>query len=295
MAAPAPHSTLPGDLPPGGRTRLAPTPSGYLHAGNALNFILAHKLARLAGARLLLRIDDLDADRARAEYLDDIFQSLAWLGITWDEGPKDPDDHWQSWSQALRLDRYMELVEALRRAGHLYACSCTRSSLRQASNDGRYPGTCRDRGLPFDGPDMAWRLHVPEGTTVVVHDLWGRPRSVDLARAMGDPVLRQRSGMPAYQVASLADDLDRTVTFVVRGADLLPSTACQLYIASLLGLSDRAPGRYLHHGLLTNADGTKLSKSAGAGSLLAMRTAGQGPEALWEAAERTLSDHQPGS
>ncbi len=277
--------------PPGGRTRLAPTPSGFLHAGNAVNLVIAHTLARAAGARLRLRIDDLDAERVRPAYVADVFRSLRWLGITWDDGPVSPEEHAADFSQLLRLPRYHALIARLRAClsgrragGHLYACTCSRSRLARAAC------TCRSAGHPFDAPDTAWRLHVPQGTIIHVPVLAGAPVTVDLAEAMGDPVLRQRNGRPAYQIASLADDLDHGTTFIVRGADLLASTACQLHLAQLLGEEAFLHVAFLHHPLERAADGTKLAKSAGSTSLHAMRAAGHGPEALWARAEAVLQD-----
>jgi len=300
-ACPAPAGRLPQagsipapgtvkDLPPSGRTRIAPTPSGFLHAGNAINFLLAARLAGATGATLLLRIDDLDAPRVRPEYVEDIFRSLEWLGIAWDEGPSGPEDLAANWSQRLRLPRYHTLLAALREKGVLYACDCSRSVLRQASLDGRYPGTCRDRGLPLDTPDRAWRLRVPDDAAIAIPPLIGSERMVRLADAMGDPVLRQRDGMPAYQIASLADDVDHGITFIVRGEDLLISSACQLHLASLPGLEGFLRTRFLHHPLLLGEDGHKLSKSDGASSLKAMREAGRSPDALHRQADRLLED-----
>lgn len=277
-------------IPKGGRTRLAPTPSGYLHAGNAINFLITARLAQATGARVLLRIDDLDAERVRPEYLEDIFRSLEWLGIAWDEGPSGPEDFRQNWSQQLRLARYHELTDALRRQGVLYACDCSRSKLRTEAIEGRYPGTCRTRGSDLDGPDRAWRLDLGAELTVQVPSCSGASTEVDLARSMGDPILRQRNGRPAYQLASLADDIDFATTFIVRGADLLASSACQLHCAELLGLKTLQQVCFVHHELLHDDAGNKLSKSAGASSLKAMREGGLGPGALHEQADRLLAD-----
>jgi glutamyl/glutaminyl-tRNA synthetase len=264
-----------------GRTRIAPTPSGFLHAGNAIDFLLADALAREQGLRMWLRIDDLDAGRARPEYLQDVFDSLHWLGIHWDEGPRDPLEHAQRWSQLRRLHRYHEVLQALREAGALYGCICTRSGSRGA--DGRYTGHCRDLGIDLDDPQAAWRLRVPAGRMVVVNGIAGEAFHADVHALMGDVVLRQRAleggpPMPAYQVASLADDVDHAVTVIARGADLLPSTAVQLYLAELLGLHAFLNVRFLHHPLLLDDQGLKLSKTAGATSLKAMRERGEGPE-----------------
>lgn len=272
----------------GGSTRLAPTPSGFLHAGNALNFLITSQLARAHGATLRLRIDDLDTERVRPAYVQDIFGTLDWLGIRPDVGPVSAQDHALNWSQAARAGRYLAFVERLRADGHLYACTCSRKQ-QVLDAAGRYAGTCRSRGLPFDAPDTAWRLRIPEGVHVTVPSIAGLPVVVDLAAAMGDPVLRQRNGRPAYQIASLADDLDHGTTFIVRGADLLPSTACQLYIAGLLGPNAFAQVRFLHHDLLLDAQGEKMSKSGGAASLKAMREAGAGPQDLVRQAGTLLS------
>jgi glutamyl/glutaminyl-tRNA synthetase len=275
---------VPPHLPHGGRTRLAPTPSGFLHAGNAINFLLTYQLARATGSAILLRIDDLDAERVRPAYLEDIFRSLEWLGITWDEGPSGPEEHQRDWSQRKRIPRYQELADALRAKGLVYGCTCSRQQVRERSTDGRYPGTCRDLGLPLDAPDTAWRLRLAPTGPIGIPLLTGGIQPVDLMAHMGDPVVRQRAGdgpgVPAYQLASLADDVDRRITFVVRGEDLLPSTACQLHIAELLGLNEFEVVRFLHHPLLLDPEGRKLSKSEGASSLQAMQAAGHSADGL---------------
>lgn len=235
--------------------------------------MLTWRLARLAQGDVLLRIDDLDADRARPAYIDDIFGTLRWLGITWDRGPKDAKDFQRHWSQRLRTGRYLELVEQLRALGQLYACDCSRKAITARSPHG-YDGHCRERGLPFDAPDVAWRLRVPEGLAVRCNAWPQGPHPLEVAQLMPDPILRQRDGRPAYQIASLADDHDLGITFIVRGEDLLPSTACQLYLARLLGLDAFSDVRFVHHPLVRDVRGEKLSKSQGAGSLRAMREAG---------------------
>lgn len=274
----------------GGRTRLAPTPSGYLHAGNAINFLITAALARATGSNVMLRIDDLDAERARPEYLEDIFRSLEWLGIGWDEGPSGPADFLERWSQQLRMERYHQLADALRAQGLLFACDCSRSRLRACVPNGRYAGRCRTRGLDLDGADVAWRLDLGSQLSIQVPSCHGPSTVLDLLTAMGDPVLRQRNGRPAYQLASLADDLDFNTTFIVRGMDLLPSSACQLHCADLLGLQRFRDCCFVHHGLLMDETGAKLSKSAGATSLKAMREAGQDASSLQEQAELMLQE-----
>ena len=267
-------------IPRGGRTRIAPTPSGYLHAGNAVDFLITARLAAASKATVRLRIDDLDAERARPEYIQDIFASLEWLGIRWEEGPTGPEDHATRWSQELRIPRYMELLAQLEHQGHLYACSCSRREITAC--------TCRDQDIPLDTAGTSWRLRVPDTCPVEIKG-WNESSSIDLAGLLHDPVLRQRNGRPAYQIASLADDVDHGITFIVRGADLLPSTACQLYLAELLGLTAFKEVRFLHHLLITDANGNKLSKSEGAASLKAMREAGLSPDALPRQADAMLT------
>lgn len=248
------------------RTRIAPTPSGFLHAGNALNFLIAHRIAREEGGNVLLRIDDLDAARARPEYVKDIFDSLQWLGITWDEGPLDAEDFYRNWSQALRSADANALLTALKDAGHLYACTCSRPRMARCA--------CRSADIPFDLPDASWRLRVPEPCVATIHCWPAGEVQVDLHTALRDPVLRQRNGSPAYQIASLADDARFRMNLIVRGEDLRPSSACQVFIAQLLGLRSFVEARFIHHPLLTDNSGHKLSKSEGATSLRAMRNAG---------------------
>lgn len=237
----------------------------------------------------MLRIDDLDAERARPEYLEDIFYSLEWLGIGWDDGPSGPADFLERWSQQRRVARYQQLADALRAQGVLYACECSRSKLRELAPDGRYPGTCRGRGLDMDGADVAWRLDLGDTLPIRVPSCYGHSPELDLVSAMGDPILRQRNGRPAYQLASLADDVDFATTFVVRGMDLLPSSACQLHCATLLGLQHFHQCCFVHHELLHDNAGNKLSKSAGATSLKAMREAGLDASTLHAQADRMLA------
>lgn len=251
-------------------TRLAPTPSGYLHLGNAWCFTLAWLLARSRGGAVHLRIDDLDAARLRREYLEDIFASLAWLGLDWDSGPRSPEDFLARHSQRLRFDRYREALErlaGLREEGRplLYACDCSRERIRRdaeaSGRPGLYPGTCRDRGLPLDAPGTALRMRLPEGETVAADDLVAGRLRLEPGRESGDVVLRQRNGDPAYQLASVVDDEDLGIRAVVRGMDLLPSTGIQLALAGRLGAGGFLSAAFLHHGLIVDAAGGKLSKS----------------------------------
>ncbi|MBL8001245.1 MAG: hypothetical protein JNL05_04710 [Flavobacteriales bacterium] len=270
-------------LPQPARTRIAPTPSGLLHPGNGAAFVLTWKLARRAGGTILLRIDDLDAERARPAYVEDIFRTIEWLGIDWDEGPTGPSDLEARWSQQQRIDRYLEAVERLRSSGRLYACTCSRTELPRC--------TCRTAGRPLDAVGVSWRLDLLTAPAVPMRRWPGAGVALEPARLMPqDPVIRQRNGRPAYQVASLVDDLDHRIDLVVRGEDLLPSTACQLYMAGLLNEPRFGQATFVHHGLLTDEQGAKLSKSQGAGALQAMRQQGVGPERIHALADRLLEE-----
>lgn len=276
-------------------TRIAPTPSGFLHAGNAINFLLIEKIAKLTGSRILLRIDDLDTDRMRSVYLQDVFDSLEWLGIEWQIGPRDPEDHLRNWSQQFRLARYLKILDGLRELGVLYACNCSRSKLAGLKP---HHHECRNAGCDLDERGMSWRIRIDPGTRITFHDLNGIERKLDVHDLIGDTTLRQRAingsvPMPAYQIASLADDLDRKVSVIVRGADLLPSTAIQLHLASLLGLPEFLRIRFWHHPLIKDADGKKLSKSAGATSLKAMRGNGSDPDVIRAMAGRIFDQMKP--
>lgn len=270
------------------RTRFAPTPSGLLHPGNGASFVATWLLARAAGGAVVLRIDDLDRARRRDDYVEDIFRTLEWLGLDYDEGPAGPDDFYRHWSQHRRLDRYYAALEQLRQADLLYACRCSRREVAAATTDGNYPGTCRARGLGFDQPGIAWRVRVPAGATIAFTDWQRGPQQLDISGRMGDFVVRQKNELPAYQIASLVDDTDWRINFIVRGEDLLDATAAQRYLAGLLQRPAFGQATFLHHPLLREADGSKLSKSRGAGSLRAWRQAGRSPQPLYQMAARWL-------
>ncbi len=265
------------------RSRIAPTPSGLLHLGNGVNFAVTWTLVRAAGGILRLRIDDADSGRTRPEFVEDVFRQLDWLGIDWDEGPSGVDDFFRNHSQLLRRGRYLEFLSALRRAGAVYPCSCSRREIRAAAANGLYPGTCRS-GVRRGGP-FALRLRVADNAAVKVDGV-----AVPLARRMGDFVLWRKDDLPAYQLASLADDIDGGINLIVRGEDLVESSAAQLYLASLLGGEGAgfAAARFVHHPLVRGRDGEKLAKSKGSLTLAAMRAAGAAPAVVWGHAARFL-------
>lgn len=252
------------------RSRIAPTPSGYLHIGNAVNFVLTWLWVRKDNGILRLRIDDLDAARTRPEYLEDVFRTLEWLGLNWDEGPQTPDEHKRLYSQNLRTERYDELIGKLIQTGKVFACTCSRKDVA-----GQYPGTCRHRGLPLDTPDAALRILTPENVITTIRDFQKGRIPVNLYEVMRDFVIRRRDGIAAYQVASLADDTDFKINLIIRGEDLLYSTAAQLYLAELTGSRSFPETTIYHHQLLKDEQGLKLSKSAGSTSIKAWREGGK--------------------
>ncbi len=263
------------------RSRIAPTPSGYLHVGNGLSFLYTWLLSRKLGGKLILRIDDLDKGRKRSEYVRDIFESLQWLGIDWDGGPQNPLQFEEKYSQHLRMEQYHNILQQLKKPESVYACSCSRRQWQQNSVDGKYPGTCRSSGLSFESENSptAWRMAIPthEGAASFT-DLYKGKVSNILSDALGDFVIRKKNGDPAYQTASVADDLEMGVNLVVRGEDLLPSTAAQCLIANHLNTAnDFSKIVWIHHPLLLDEKGRKLSKSSGAISLKSFREQGSSP------------------
>lgn len=227
-----------------------------MHTGNAANALLVQWLARQAGGTVMLRIDDMDTARCRDAYLDDIIDLLSWLGIEWDAGPRTTAEFDRSWSTRHPTSRYRQELEAARERGlEAYACSCSRRDLAGPAQGG-CPGGCRTAGLPLEAHRTSLRARIPPGTTVVVGNV-----TVDLATEHGDVVLWRRDDLPAYHLASIIEDRDAGITDVVRGADLLPSTALQVWLAPWFAAESVAVATYRHHPLLTAADGSKLSKS----------------------------------
>ena len=245
-------------------TRIAPTPSGFLHLGNAVNAVLVSWLAAAQAGTTALRIDDADRTRSRPEYVDDIFEVLEWLEIPWTVGPRNAKEFEDSYTQVSRSAVYWQRLTAARDLGLvLYACTCSRAQLAGPAVGG-CPGGCRDTPLSLRTPDSAVRAHLPVGTTVAVAD-----RTVPIAERLGDVVLWRRDGLPAYHLTSIVDDGDLSTTHVVRGADLLESSALHIHLAPYLGSPALATATFLHHGLVRSPSGDKLSKShlAGEGPL----------------------------
>jgi len=270
------------------RGRFAPSPTGPLHLGNARTALVAWLAARAAGGAFVMRVEDLDGPRVRPGLEARILEELAWLGLDWDEGP-DVGGPFGPYRQSERLARHAGVVSRLREAGLAYPCFCSRSEVAAAahaphgpSDDGpRYPGTCRD--LSAAGREErartrrpAWRFRVPQGPVAFEDQVHG-PQSTDVAAAVGDFVVARADGVPAYQLAVVVDDAAMGVTDVVRGDDLLPSTARQLLLYRALGLA--AP-RFAHVPLVVGLDGERLAKRHGAVSLGELRSRGADPRAV---------------
>ncbi len=233
------------------RARLAPTPSGFLHWGNLLNFTLTWVHTRRASGSLALRIDDLDAQRARPEYITDIFETLKWLGFTWDEGPQSAEEFQQHFSQAARTEEYRRWLTRFEG----YACDCSRQAVKSRTS-AFYDGHCRTRGLKLEAGRNQWRL------------LSENPQN--------DIVLWRKEDAPAYHLVSLVEDLRMGTTLVVRGEDLRDSSEAQKNLAQTLGAEGESflQAHFIHHPLLLDGAGQKMSKSAGAEALKTWREQG---------------------
>lgn len=270
------------------KTRIAPTPSGYLHLGNVLSFAITWALARKSGGTVVLRIDDIDNTRFRPEYLQDIFDTLDFMGIDYDEGPRNALDFTQHYSQHLRLPQYQALLDKLVQQGKVYACPCSRSQIAAISSDGLYPLTCRNEEVALDAPETAWRVRIPVDTVISFHDLLLGNCTVALALEMPDFVVRRKDLIPAYQIASLCDDLAMGINLIVRGEDLMLSTAAQLFLAEQVGATAFTNAQFVHHPIILTGEGNKLSKSDDALSVTEMRQAGLSAKDLWQKTAVTL-------
>ncbi|MBN8249936.1 MAG: tRNA glutamyl-Q(34) synthetase GluQRS [Verrucomicrobia bacterium] len=265
------------------RGRLAPSPTGYLHLGHARTFWTAFERARACGGALVLRNEDLDRDRVRPEFVTAFLQDLRWLGIHWQEGP-DLGGPRGPYDQSARLAHYRTAFETLRATGHLFPCTCSRRDIQSALNaphagdeEPLYPGTCREASVPDAALRTAWRFRVPAGREVAFEDGAMGPQRYRAGAHFGDFVVWRQDGLPSYQLACAVDDHAMQITEVVRGADLLVSTARQILLHEALG---QAPPRYHHCPLMTDAAGQRLAKRHDALSLRALRNAGRTPEQI---------------
>ncbi|MBS3915028.1 MAG: tRNA glutamyl-Q synthetase [Bacteroidetes bacterium] len=238
--------------------RIAPTPSGYLHKGNIFNFLLTAKLAKDNDAKLMLRIDDLDAERVKQEYVDDIFRVLNQLELQWDLGPKTAGDFIRDWSQISRWDLYLGYLNQLKETRQVFACECSRKELPK---NGIYPGTCTNKNLSLENKNLAWRVK-ERAEIIQLEDQKLGTIEMNPGKELGSFIVRRRDGIPSYQLSSLADDVHFGITDIVRGKDLFDSTFMQLQLAEMLDLPAFQSIQFYHHNLITDGK-EKLSKSAG--------------------------------
>ena len=270
----------------GTTTRFAPSPTGALHLGHAYSAVLAHDLARAAGGRFLLRIEDIDGTRSRSEHAEGIIADLRWLGIDWD-GPV--------LCQSTRLAAYADALDWLRAMDLLYPCFCTRADIARevaasltAPHDEeapRYPGTCRhlsaaERAQRLANHPHAWRIDMARAVALAGDLGWhdavaGQVIADPLAH--GDVVLARKDAPASYHLAVTIDDAAQGVTDVVRGVDLFAATHVHRLLQALLGLPTPA---YHHHPLLRDENGRRLAKRTGAASLADRRRAGEDGRAL---------------
>lgn len=251
------------------RVRLAPTPSGFLHAGNVLNFIFNALAARLhPTGQIFLRIDDLDADRKRPEYINDIFETLEWLGLTWDLGPSGPDDFEKNWSQSHFLPEMESALANLANNNAVFACRKSRKDLQEFG--GAYPDVFRKQYLLLSDPDVTWRANTPDGFPLPCF------------------VVRKRDLLPAYQVASVCMDVRFQITHIIRGLDLQGSTAAQQWLAPPAGLDAFTAVKIYHHQLITDGTGHKLSKSAGVAAARPGKDVKENPAVFFQVAAKWL-------
>ncbi|NVD44683.1 tRNA glutamyl-Q(34) synthetase GluQRS [Qipengyuania atrilutea] len=267
----APHQTV---------TRFAPSPNGQLHLGHAYAAIVAHDLAVERGGRFLLRIEDIDGPRSRAELAQAFREDLGWLGLAYEEVPP----------QSQRLDSYIVAANQLREAGLLYPCTCTRTEIAEAATrmgpDGPvYPGTCKHR-RPDPEREAAWRLDVEAATARTGPLTWtdeiAGEQQAEPER-LGDVVLVRKDLPASYHLAATLDDAADGITLVARGADLFHATHIHRLLQALL---DLPVPTWHHHELLLDESGSKLAKRRGSPSLTDRREAGEDGGALAESLRR---------
>ncbi len=251
-------------------TRFAPSPTGYLHLGHVVNAIYVWGIAGARGAHVILRIEDHDRIRSRPEFEAALLEDLEWLGFV-PGGLKASDCQTRNYDrQSDHVEVYGRALATLRQTHHVYACDCSRKDI----GGERYPGTCRDRRLA-DTAGRALRVELAPGVERFVDGLLG-PQAQSPADQCGNLLLRDRDGHWTYQFATTVDDYRDGVTLVIRGADLLSSTGRQMQLARMLGRTQ--PPEFLHHSILLNASGEKMSKSSGDTGVRELRVGGVSPE-----------------
>lgn len=264
------------------RGRLAPSPTGYLHLGHARTFWIAQERARLHNGTLILRNEDLDPRRSNAAFAQAMIEDLRWLGLNWQEGP-DCGGNFGPYVQSQRFELYRKAFDQLRASGTIYPCVCSRKDVVRAlqaphlgEEEPIYPGTCRSRtASDAAGQSVNWRFRVADGEAIVFEDGFCGSQRFLAGSDFGDFVVWRNDGIPSYQLAVVVDDAAMGITEVVRGADLLLSTARQLLLYRALALESPA---FFHCPVMTDSTGQRLAKRNDALSLRALRAGGETPE-----------------
>lgn len=260
------------------RTRIAPTPSGFIHLGNLASFVYTHALARVSNSTLMLRIDDLDQERFRASYVNDILDTLQFAGI---------HCHQEEFTQRERKSLYSSALAQLRNENKVYACKCSRTE--RTANLSHC--ACLQDHRSLDEPGVQWKLLPAAPPTIEMHD-WTRGVLVyPFPEEMSALQVRKKDGDPSYHLASVVDDIHFGVTLIVRGEDLLASTLGQLHLAAVMGWEHFRSIQFVHHPLLLDTNQQKMSKSSGSASIQYMRAHGMSKEHVFA----ELSRHVGGS
>lgn len=280
------------------RGRLAPSPTGLLHRGHARTFWIAYQRAMAAGGVLILRNEDLDPHRSQPQYVAAMLEDLTWLGIRWQEGPsadgQSESGNFGPYTQSRRLPLYRQEWRKLRDSGAIYPCTCSRRDLSRCAQaphesdaaahpdeEPIYPGSCRGNQTKIDEytepTGVNWRFRVPDGEAIAFNDNHSGPQSHLAGRDFGDFLVWRRDDVPAYQLAVVVDDAAMQITEVVRGADLLLSTARQILLQRAL----RLPHPQWHHcDLMLDENGIRYAKRMDAQSLRRLRKMGCTPKDL---------------
>ncbi len=279
------------------RGRLAPSPTGLLHLGHARTFWIAHERARAANGTLVLRNEDIDRQRGKPEFVAAFIENLKWLGCEWREGP-DIGGPFAPYNQSERFSAYRQTLMRLIEAGHVYACTCSRKDIQSsagaphgADDEILYPGTCRANELAGNPAEAAalnptvWgleessrfslRFRVPDDQPVEFNDERFGAQSFVAGRDFGDFVLWRHDDVPSYQIAVVTDDIAMKITEVVRGEDLLVSTARQLLLYEALRA---VPPKFYHCPLVVDESGQRLAKRSDSLSIRSLRESGKSPE-----------------
>ncbi len=256
-------------------TRFAPSPTGRLHLGHAWSALQAHDLARAAGGRFLLRIEDIDRGRCREAFVDGIFEDLHWLGLGWDG---------EVMFQSTRMELYRRTLDRLIAIGVAYKCWCTRAEIAASAGAPQgdagpvYPGTCRGRADPDGGRPYCWRLDMAKAVKRTGALLWHDATAGEIIarpELQGDVVIARKDAETSYHLAVTVDDAAQSVTDVVRGRDLFEATHVHCVLQALLGLPTP---HYHHHALIVGSDGKRLAKRRQSPTIADLRGGGIDPQ-----------------